>query len=422
MDLCIASLCQLCCQLCHVGKSSPSRGGLKRQECLARALLGTNTTSSTCTYFAYLLFLGLSQFQRCWSHTHTHIYIYIHICKFVPVFKDVRTVQSLSYRSVGFSWRMWGHAVTCSCTLCPSVRRLHRLIGEGTRLQEADLFVGYATVKLRNVLGEIQDFLDVHPLREREGSAPPPPEGGGLTRGRPGQEPRGAPTPEGGKAEEKRHPEVEEKEDKAFKEVRTRPVFEGEGGSKEQQEEAFRTVAAKSRSTPSERGSRASPGSEIEVKKEEEAPDYTVDDKKEDYTGVREVISESPSRDPQEEEREGSQAPKKRRHHHRSRSRSRRRRRDRREERSGSSPPVAKPSRPTVTLEEPRRPRSPSQPPPHWKGPLPRGRNEPVLKPRPSKATPKEDSGTNKGLKKKEAQKIFKEYVAWRKEEKRKGR
>ena len=37
------------------------------------------------------------------THTHTHIYIYIHICKFVPVFKDVRTVQSLSYRSVGFS-------------------------------------------------------------------------------------------------------------------------------------------------------------------------------------------------------------------------------------------------------------------------------------------------------------------------------
>ena len=37
------------------------------------------------------------------THTHIYIYIYIHICKFVPVFKDVRTVQSLSYRSVGFS-------------------------------------------------------------------------------------------------------------------------------------------------------------------------------------------------------------------------------------------------------------------------------------------------------------------------------
>lgn len=72
-----------------------------------------------------------------------------------------------------------------------------------------------------------------------------------------------------------------------------------------------------------------------------------------------------------------------------------------------------------MRLEEVRRPRSPSRPPPHWKGPIPSGRNNLSLKPKP---THKEDSGTNKGLKKKELQKTSKEYVAWRKAEKKKGR
>lgn len=60
---------------------------------------------------------------------------------------------------------------------------MHRLVGEGTRLAEADLFVGYATVKVRNVLGELEDFLDVRRPRVREGPAPPPPEGGASSGG-----------------------------------------------------------------------------------------------------------------------------------------------------------------------------------------------------------------------------------------------
>ena len=44
-------------------------------------------------------------------------------------------------------------------------------MAEGTRL-EADLFVGYSTVKVRNLLGELEDFLDAHRPRPGEGTAP----------------------------------------------------------------------------------------------------------------------------------------------------------------------------------------------------------------------------------------------------------
>lgn len=74
--------------------------------------------------------------------------------------------------------------------------------------------------------------------------------------------------------------------------------------------------------------------------------------------------------------------------------------------------PADRKSRLEEVVEEVRRPRSPSRPPPHWKGLAPSKRNYPVLKPKPTKAKPRTDTGNNKGTEKKESQKTFKEYVA----------
>ena len=55
---------------------------------------------------------------------------------------------------------MWGHAAHCSCGLCTSLLRLHRLIGERSGVQG---FIPFRTLRLRNLLGELDDWLEQQP-------------------------------------------------------------------------------------------------------------------------------------------------------------------------------------------------------------------------------------------------------------------
>ena len=312
------------------------------------------------------------------------------------------------------------------------------MVTEGTRI-EPDLFVGYATIKVRNLVGELEDFLDAHRPQVREEPALPPPVTGDSSVERPPAEHRGPGSEKEVKQKEVRHQEAsKEKGSKARQEEKaprhaeaskkhpSRPAFHGdqeieagEGLSQEEREKATKSLAAKKLPSPPVRTRERSPKPEVRVKKEEEAADYSGDEWPVEEPGVREVYSQSPSREDKKRDFEGSPSPKKRKHrHHHDRSRDRK---AKKHERSSSSTPVAGPSRPEEEVREVRRPRSPSRPPPHWTGPAPR-ENRYVLKPRPTKAKPKEDGGSNKGLKKKETQKTFKEYVAWRRAEKTKGR
>ena len=53
---------------------------------------------------------------------------------------------------------MWGHNPACTCGVCPSIRRLHRVVDEGTRFSPTP-FLSYATVRVRNVVGELEDWI-----------------------------------------------------------------------------------------------------------------------------------------------------------------------------------------------------------------------------------------------------------------------
>ena len=306
--------------------------------------------------------------------------------------------------------------MTCNCTLCTSLYRLHRLVIEGTRY-EADLFVSYATVRVRNVVGELEDFLEAHRPEARERAAPPPPLAGTQGSsdptaggGGPEREPAAAATGEGAKSPR----------DKAADSHPKRPVFTGERKPSTHRDSKEVAEEKASRTTASKSDHKDNPEVETQVKKEEEAPGYIDKGANEESPGVREVNSRSPSRAKRSKDKgeEESQTPKKRRHrHHRDRSRDRKRKKD---HRSSSSPAIAGPSRPEPPVEEVRRPRSPSRPPPHWKGSVPPKKN--YLSPGPQRQSPRTRGQSTRCNKKKETQKTFKEYVAWRRLEKKKGR
>ncbi|CAK9033956.1 Pentatricopeptide repeat-containing protein At3g06920 [Durusdinium trenchii] len=267
---------------------------------------------------------------------------------------------------------MWGHALSCNCTLCPSLRRVFRVVTEGTRI-EPDLFVGYATIKVRNLVGELEDFLDAHRPQVREEPALPPPVTGDSSVERPPAEHRGPGSEKEVKQKEVRHQEAsKEKGSKARQEEKaprhaeaskkhpSRPAFHGdqeieagEGLSQEEREKATKSLAAKKLPSPPVRTRERSPKPEVRVKKEEEAADYSGDEWPVEEPGVREVYSQSPSREDKKRDFEGSPSPKKRKHrHHHDRSRDRK---AKKHERSSSSTPVAGPSRPEEEVREVRR-------------------------------------------------------------------
>lgn len=64
---------------------------------------------------------------------------------------------------------MWGHPQGCGCGLCSSLQRLHRLVAERTHLPG---FVLFGTLRLRNLLGELEDWADHHPAREAPAQPP----------------------------------------------------------------------------------------------------------------------------------------------------------------------------------------------------------------------------------------------------------
>ena len=115
---------------------------------------------------------------------------------------------------------MWGHPTGCSCTLCPSIERLHRVVGLA---RVTPRFVDYATVRIRNVIGELSDFLESHP-EEREDLARPPPQEGGKGAGR---EVRGEEPAPSGKEEERQAEKEKKVEDKKASEAAT----SGTGGA-----------------------------------------------------------------------------------------------------------------------------------------------------------------------------------------------
>jgi len=61
---------------------------------------------------------------------------------------------------------MWGHSQGCPCGLCASLRRLFRLIRDRSATRG---FILIGTLRLRNLLGELGDWLD-----QQERVAPPP--------------------------------------------------------------------------------------------------------------------------------------------------------------------------------------------------------------------------------------------------------
>ena len=84
-------------------------------------------------------------------------------------------------------------------------------------------FVDYATVRIRNVIGELSDFLESHP-EEREDLARPPPQEGGKGAGR---EVRGEEPAPSGKEEERQAEKEKKVEDKKASEAAT----SGTGGA-----------------------------------------------------------------------------------------------------------------------------------------------------------------------------------------------
>ena len=250
----------------------------------------------------------------------------------------------------------------------------------------------FSTLRLRNLTGEIEDWVAGHPaLAGREGPAPPPQPEVGRQR-EVGEDNQGGVF---------RDPEQEAHRQAGSEEVRE--VRQGSSGQKREvsEQEAARTLAPKNLAQPRTGRAVEETPAEVSVKREEEE-NKSEQDPEEEH-GVRE-ISESPR--PMRERR--------RRRSSRSRSRRRRSSQRRREKKSHSRSPVrARPSQasglrlptpppvPPVSGEGPRRPKSPSQLPPRW---IAAGHRNPALYDR----RPSPFEGRNKGAKKRERQPIFK--------------
>ncbi|CAK9085635.1 unnamed protein product [Durusdinium trenchii] len=149
------------------------------------------------------------------------------------------------------------------------------------------------------------------------------------------------------RSSKERHEEKAARPSEASKSHPSRPVFHGgqeieagEGLSREDREKAAKSLAAKKLPSPPARARDRSPRPEVRVKKEEEAPDYSEEEWPVEEPGVREVCSQSPSREDKKEDYEESPTPKKRKHRHR---------RDRSRGEGGETPEI--PITATATLE-----------------------------------------------------------------------
>ena len=234
----------------------------------------------------------------------------------------------------------WGHTQGCQCGLCPAVSRLLRVVATGSQLPG---FVGYATLRVRNVLGELQDYIEANPPVAREGAARPPPPQPVRPGGRPVGEPLRDTRPGDDRVNSSRaSPRREEGErneiDRGIENRneasrgRSAERDRDRGGRREEVEardrplhprrevppaEARRSLSAKSKSAAPRDPREPSEEPETRVKREEEATEV------EDTTpGVREVASASPHPEEAEEVRSEEEKKKKRRRRRRRESKS----------------------------------------------------------------------------------------------------
>ena len=290
-------------------------------------------------------------------------------------------------------------------------------------------FVTYATVRVRNVIGELSDYLEAHP-GEREDLARPPPQAGVREAGR---EEQGAGQAGGEQVKKK---QAEEKEERAGEKASgSEKPIPGSGGDhhpggiavkREEDEEDSadkpdKGSTAEDKARDQEVNEASHRPEEAEVTTEPEASGEG-DDKAKESIGVREVVPESPHR--KRRRRRRSEASRTRSPKVRRRGESSHRRR--RRARSKSEKAVPKPSHAPEGREEHRevrRPRSPSQPPPGFTGQTILVPARPVYRGPPDSPEyrPYEDA-KNKGKKKVETQRYFRDYVAERRAEKQQAR
>ena len=321
---------------------------------------------------------------------------------------------------------MWGHPPTCGCSLCPSIERFHRIVGLA---KVSPRFVHYATVRVRNLIGELSDFLEANP-GEREDLARPPPQVGGKGAGR--AEEGVGPAAAGQGVEKQVEDPKEPTEEKTSAAAASEPGGAGEhhpGGiavkREEDEEDSIdsqdKKESAESKAVHKEVNEAETHQPEAEVGTEPKASGEVEEERTEGH-GVREVEPKSPHR--RRRRRKRSEASRTRSPKVRRRGESSHRRRRRAD--SKSEKKVIKPSHAPegrVEHREVRRPRSPSNPPPGFTGQTILVPARPVYRGPPDSPEYRPYEGAkNKGKKKVETQRYFRDYVAERRAEKRKAR
>ena len=287
----------------------------------------------------------------------------------------------------------------------------------------------FATVRVRNVIGELSDFLESHP-GEREDLARPPPQVGSREAGGGDQEAgQGEPEHEKKKQAEEKEAQPSEKAGEAENSIPGSAGDRHPGGVAVKQEEDEEESAekqskdstAKSKAIREEVSEAKHRPEEVEVATEPEASGEGDEENKESH-GVREVVPESPHR--RRRRRKRSEASRTRSPKVRRRGESSHRRRRRAASKSEKRVP-----RPThapegrVEHREVRRPRFASNPPPGFTGQTILVPARPVYRGPPDSPEYRPYEGAkNKGKKKVETQRYFKDYVAERRAEKRKAR
>ena len=324
---------------------------------------------------------------------------------------------------------MWGHSRSCTCSLCVSVERLHRVIELGS--PGGSSFVEFATVRVRNLIGELSDHIEGR-LGKGESLARSPPQDGGKGLGREavqrGQEGKAVEPEKEKNAEGRAGAEESGKtrsEDKAPAEASDRreglQEVKVEHSEEEDSEIKDKKLPVKDKALKKEGTEKEGDQEGVEVRGEPEASGEGESEREAD-PGVREVEVESPHRRRRRRrrsERSRTRSPKRK---ERAESSHRRRRR----EASRSKKPVIRPSHAPQGREEVRevrRPRSPSNPRRGWSGPPTLVPARPVYRGQPESPEYRPyDGAKNKGKKKVETQRYFKDYVAERRAEKRKIR
>ena len=298
----------------------------------------------------------------------------------------------------------WGHLVTCPCSLCSCLRRLCQCVA---RFSAHPGFLEYATRELRVVWGSLEDYADRIPPGPKGGetglptggTAPPPTAfpapaapavppnpgqdlgvGTGLGKSRaeeplPGltAAPKASSTSGARSSEPPRAPRKRRSEDR---DRRRRASTSREKKHRKKDKSGIKKEKKRSRS---ERPDTVEVKVEQPTSDDEQSPGVSrpaVPARDPDPRGPEEV-AESPTapsgREPEESEAARRETP---------------------------SPEAERGERPTLT------PRPPSQPPPgrRWEGPIPAGRRHNL----PRSRTPRR--GVNKGAKKRQTQRDYKEY------------